>query len=75
MPRPVRALVTRRLRTPEEGARTSVFCAAAPELATETGGYFADERPRTPSAVAQDDALAAELWRRSEEWTEEFLPH
>ncbi len=74
VPRPVRALVTRRLRTPEEGSRTPVFCAAAPELGTETGGYYADERPRTPSAVAQDDALAAELWRRSEEWTEEFLP-
>ncbi len=73
-PRPVRGLITRRLRTPEEGARTSVFCAAAPELAAETGSYYADEHPKAPSPLAQDDALAAELWRRSQDWTEEFLP-
>jgi hypothetical protein len=35
----------------------------------ETGRYYDNCRPRQPSALAQDSALAAELWNRSESWT------
>ena len=53
---------------PEEGARTTLHCALAPERGLETGLYYARSAPRAPSALAQDKALAAELWRRSEAW-------
>lgn len=54
--------------SPEEGAQTSVWCATAPELAGESGGYYSRMRPREPSEVAQDDDLATELWARSASW-------
>jgi NAD(P)-dependent dehydrogenase (short-subunit alcohol dehydrogenase family) len=52
--------------TPEKGARTSVYLASSPEVAGITGGYFVKERPRPPSAAAQDSAAAARLWEISE---------
>jgi NAD(P)-dependent dehydrogenase (short-subunit alcohol dehydrogenase family) len=53
--------------TPEDGARTQVYVASAPELAGVTGGYWAKSAPATPSAAAQDDAAAARLWEVSEQ--------
>lgn len=55
------------LRTPEQGARTSVYLATAPELAGVSGRYFAREREITPSRLARDDAAARRLWERSEQ--------
>lgn len=52
----------------EEGAQTSLYCATSPDCAKETGLYYDKSRPRAPSAVSQRTDLAAELWRRSEEW-------
>jgi retinol dehydrogenase-12 len=66
LPGPLRWLVTRFMITPEEGARTTIFCATAPELASVSGRYYDRERESTPSRVAQDDALAARLWNESE---------
>jgi NAD(P)-dependent dehydrogenase (short-subunit alcohol dehydrogenase family) len=51
----------------EQGARTQVYVASAPELAGITGGYWVKSAPATPSAAAQDDAAAARLWQVSEE--------
>jgi NAD(P)-dependent dehydrogenase (short-subunit alcohol dehydrogenase family) len=53
--------------TPEQGARTQVYVASAPELAGITGGYWVKSAPATPSAAAQDDAAAARLWEVSEQ--------
>jgi NAD(P)-dependent dehydrogenase (short-subunit alcohol dehydrogenase family) len=53
--------------TPEDGARTQIYVASAPELAGITGGYWAKSAPATPSAAAQDDAAAARLWEVSEQ--------
>ena len=66
IPQPLRWLITRRMVSPAEGARTSLFCATAPEAATETGQYYDDCQRRWPSRTAQRDELAAELWERSE---------
>ena len=68
VPWPVRPLMKRRMDTPERGARTSVYCGTAPELAGESGQYYDDCRRREPAAAATA-ALGAELWRRSSEWT------
>jgi NAD(P)-dependent dehydrogenase (short-subunit alcohol dehydrogenase family) len=67
VPWPIRPLIKLRMKTPEDGAKTSLRCATAPELAAETGRYYDDERLTEPSPVATPE-LGAELWRRSEEW-------
>ncbi|HZB91637.1 MAG TPA: SDR family oxidoreductase [Stellaceae bacterium] len=52
--------------TPEQGAETMVYLAAAPEIAAASGEYFDKCRVATPSAAAQDDAAARRLWEESE---------
>jgi len=69
VPWPVRPLMTRHMQSPEQGARTSLYCATSPDVAGETGGYYDDCRRKEPAAAATA-GLAAELWRRSVEWTE-----
>ena len=69
VPWPLRPLMKRRMITPEQGARTSVYCATSPEVAEQTGQYYDDCRRKEPAAAATA-ALAAELWRRSRDWTE-----
>ncbi len=68
VPWPVRPVIKRFMKSVEQGAETSIYCATAPELAGETGHYYDDCKRKTPSRLAQDQALAAELWRRSQEW-------
>jgi len=68
IPWPVRPLITRRMITTEEGARTSLYCATAPEVAQVSGRFYDDCRERKASAVATGE-LAGTLWQRSEAWT------
>lgn len=68
VPWPVRPLMTSRMRTTEQGAQTSLWCATSPELDGRSGGYYSDCAPKEPSAVATPE-LAAWLWERSEEWS------
>lgn len=68
VPWPIRPLMKLGMITPEEGAKTSVYCATATEVANDTGLYYDRCTPRTPSAMARDAALAAQLWQRSVEW-------
>jgi NAD(P)-dependent dehydrogenase (short-subunit alcohol dehydrogenase family) len=68
VPWPVRPLLTRRMITTEEGARTSLYCATAAELAQVSGRYYSECRERPASAAATGE-LAGALWRRSEAWT------
>ncbi len=70
IPWPIRPIMTSFMKSTEEGAQTSVYCATAPELAGESGQYYDECRARTPSAPARDEELAAELWKRSEAWCE-----
>ena len=66
IPAPVAWIMKRFMISPEQGAATTLHCATDPALAGTSGRYYDDCRERTPSRIAQDDALAAELWRRSE---------
>jgi NAD(P)-dependent dehydrogenase (short-subunit alcohol dehydrogenase family) len=54
---------------PKTGAKTLVKLALDPEGEELRGQYLEKGRPREPSAQAQDDRLAAELWERSEALT------
>jgi len=69
MPWPLRTLFTIRMKTNEEGARPSIRCASAPELANETGLYYDEGRQRPPGRRGKDAALARELWERTVGWT------
>jgi NAD(P)-dependent dehydrogenase (short-subunit alcohol dehydrogenase family) len=52
-------------RSPEQGARTSVYAATEPALAGVTGRYFDDAREAPVGAEARDDALGEALWDAS----------
>ena len=68
IPRPFRWLLKLGMISVEQGAATTMYCATAAECAGESGLYYDKCRVKTASEMAQDKALAAELWRRSEEW-------
>jgi NAD(P)-dependent dehydrogenase (short-subunit alcohol dehydrogenase family) len=65
VPAPARWLMKLGMLSAENGARTSLHCATAPELATASGRYYEDRAEARPSRVATDDALAARLWDES----------
>jgi retinol dehydrogenase 12 len=67
VPGPVRPLITRRMLTVEQGARTSLYCATAPEAALRSGAYYDDCIQKQPSQVATPE-LGELLWRHSETW-------
>jgi retinol dehydrogenase-12 len=69
VPWPIRPLIKRFMLTVDEGAATTLYCATSPDCASETGLYYDSSRAVAPGRAAKDTALAAELWRRSEEWT------
>ncbi|NXS40849.1 RDH12 dehydrogenase, partial [Balaeniceps rex] len=50
------------LKTPWEGAQTSVYCAVAEELDSVTGQYFSDCQPAYVSPWGRDDETAKKLW-------------
>jgi NAD(P)-dependent dehydrogenase (short-subunit alcohol dehydrogenase family) len=47
---------------PEKASETVVYLATSPDVATTSGGYFADSAPATPSPLSQDPQLAGRLW-------------
>ncbi len=49
------------------GARTSVYCATAPELKGVSGKYFRDSREAKTSAVSYDKDTSERLWSLSED--------
>ncbi len=67
VPWPVRPILTRRMLSVTEGAQTSLYCATSPEVAQDSGLFYDKCAQRAPSPVATPE-LAAELWKRSQEW-------
>jgi NAD(P)-dependent dehydrogenase (short-subunit alcohol dehydrogenase family) len=66
--------VTRRLAgvlalSPEQGARTSIYLATAPEVEGVSGRYFVKEKEAASSRASHDEAAARRLWQVSEELT------
>ncbi len=55
--------------SPEEGAKTSVYLASSPDVASVTGRYFVKERPVESSPQSRDASAALRLWRLSDEMT------
>lgn len=57
------------MKSNEDGAKTSLYCAASDAVRDDDGRYYDEEREKKPSRTSEDPALAAELWKRSEAWT------
>jgi retinol dehydrogenase 14 len=53
------------LKTPEQGAQTSIYLASSPEVDSVTGQYFAKGKPKTANKDAYDIELTARLWQVS----------
>ena len=69
IPWPVRPMVKLFMKSTEDGAQTTLHCAASDDVATDTGLYYDECATRSPSRTSRDEDLAAELWKRSDEWT------
>ena len=67
---PFRRIMKKWMITPEEGAASTLVCAASPELAAETGRYYTvGGKEKRPSKLSDDVQLAQTLWTKSAEWT------
>jgi NAD(P)-dependent dehydrogenase (short-subunit alcohol dehydrogenase family) len=58
------------LKSPAQGAATSLYLASSPEVAEVTGRYFVNNRPKQSSGRSHDQGLAQRLWQVSEELTQ-----
>jgi dehydrogenase/reductase SDR family protein 13 len=70
VPQPLRAVVTLFMKSTKDGAKTTLHCAASPDVAGESGLYYDNCAPKRASSLATPE-LAAELWERSEAWVNE----
>jgi retinol dehydrogenase-12 len=54
------------MKTPEQGAQTSIHAATAAAAAGKNGAYYADCKPKEPAAHCRDEQTARALWAESE---------
>lgn len=66
VPWPIRPIMTCSMKTPQEGATSSVHCVVADDV--ESGASYADARRFEPSPLSRDARLARELWAQSASW-------
>jgi len=62
-----------RIKTVGQGAATTCFVAAHPDVAGTSGRYFADCALAVPEKAMEDDELAARLWAESEKLVRSWL--
>lgn len=53
------------LKSPEQGAQTTIYCCVDEDLAKVSGRYYSDCAEKTPSAEAQNVENAKKLWEVS----------
>ena len=53
------------MKTPAQGAATSIYLASSPEVEGVTGRYFVNSKPKTSTKFSYDPAAGARLWRLS----------
>jgi NAD(P)-dependent dehydrogenase (short-subunit alcohol dehydrogenase family) len=55
--------------TTDQGAKTTIHLASAPDLTDVSGRFFAQRKPRRSSKASYNQATAVQLWRVSAEMT------
>ena len=68
VPWPFDKIIKRFMISSEEGAATSLYCATSDEVSNQSGLYYDECKPKTPSSLALDADLAKKLWAESEQW-------
>jgi retinol dehydrogenase-14 len=53
------------LKTPAQGAQTSIYLASSPDVDGVTGQFFVNRKPKTASKAAYDTGMTARLWQVS----------
>ncbi len=53
------------LKTPAEGAHTSIYLASSPDVDGVTGQFFVNGKPKTANKAGTDPAITARLWQTS----------
>ena len=53
------------LKTPAQGARTAIHLASSPDMASASGAFFANCKPKTAQKPAVDANITARLWQVS----------
>jgi retinol dehydrogenase 14 len=53
------------MKSPAQGAATSIHLASAPDLEQVSGKYFSNSKPKRSSKASYDEAVAARLWQVS----------
>ena len=53
------------LKTPEQGARTSIYLASSSDIDGVTGQFFVNSMPKHANQVAYDADMTARLWEVS----------
>jgi hypothetical protein len=62
---PLIAVMRLFMKTPDQGADTSVYLASSVEAEGLTGQYFAGRRPTRSHKASYDTGITARLWQRS----------
>ncbi|MEK5023490.1 SDR family oxidoreductase [Paenibacillus sp. FSL M7-1046] len=57
------------MKSPEQGAETSVHLASSPDLTNVTGTYFVGKQPTKTVTVSYDTVLQKKLYEQSLQWT------
>ncbi|XP_016957878.1 retinol dehydrogenase 12 isoform X3 [Drosophila biarmipes] len=57
------------MKSPRNGAQTTLYAALDPDLEKVTGQYFSDCQLASAAPAALDDRMAKWLWAQSEKWT------
>ena len=68
VPWPARPLIKLRMLSPEQGARTSLYCATDRSVEPDSGRFYDNCQEREPSRAATAD-LARALWEHSQAWS------
>jgi retinol dehydrogenase 14 len=53
------------MKTPQQGAATSIYLASSPKVEGVTGTYFANRKPQTSNKASYDHDAATRLWQVS----------
>jgi NAD(P)-dependent dehydrogenase (short-subunit alcohol dehydrogenase family) len=67
-------LLTWFLKSPQQGAATTMNCATNPAFKEKSGKYFSDCQEKEPIPQAKDPQLARQLWELSEKLTNTSYP-
>jgi retinol dehydrogenase-12 len=67
LPKPLQVVLKLFILSNEQGARTPLYCATAPELRGVSGRYYERCRESRCNPLADDEGLGRELWQRTEQ--------